>query len=173
MAPTSNDGTGKWHIRSGTPDDLPFLGQMLYEAACWRPERPCRPFHEVLGDPHIARYIHNWGRQGDTAVIAETSQSRPIGAAWYRLFAPTEQGYGYIDASIPELAIGVTPEYRGHGVGAALVTALLNLAHASGFTAMSLSVESVNPAVAIYERHGFRKVGTNGGAWTMRKDFRE
>lgn len=173
MVTETNDRAAKWRIRPGTHDDLPFLQRMLYDAASWQPERPRRPFDEVLGDPHIACYIHNWGRPGDTAVIAEMSQSKPIGAAWYRLFTPTEQGYGYIEASIPELTIGVTPEYRGAGVGTALIAAILNAAHDGGVTTMSLSVEFTNPAVALYERHGFHKVGTNGGAWTMRKDFKK
>jgi ribosomal protein S18 acetylase RimI-like enzyme len=169
----SNDGAAKWRIRVGTHDDLPVIQRMLYEAASWDPDRPRRPFDEMLGDPHIARYIHDWGRQSDTAMIAETAHSEPIGAAWYRLFNPAEPGYGYIDASIPELTIGVTPQYRGQGVGTELIAALLNVAHDEGFSAMSLSVEFTNPAVALYERHGFLKVGTNGGAWTMRTDIRQ
>lgn len=173
MSSVSNDGAAKWRIRAGTQDDLPFLQRMLYEAASWDPERPRCPVDEVLGDPHMARYIHDWGRQGDTAMIAETLHPEPIGAAWYRLFTQAEQGYGYIDASIPELTIGVTPQYRGQGVGTALIAALLNVAHDEGVSAMSLSVEFTNPAVALYDRHGFRKVGKNGGAWTMRTDIRQ
>ena len=36
------------------------------------------------------------------------------------------------------------------------------------YGAVSLSVEPDNPALALYQRHGFEKVGERGGAWIMR-----
>ena len=40
-------------------------------------------------------------------------------------------------------------------------------ARAEGFEGLSLSVEAASPAVSLYERHGFEKVGENGDSWTM------
>ena len=57
---------------------------------------------------------------------------------------------------------------RGRGYGAELLTSLLAQAKEDGFGAVSLSVEPDNPALALYERHGFEKVGERGGAWIMR-----
>ena len=51
------------------------------------------------------------------------------------------------------------------------MTALTHQAQLAGFTAISLSVEIANPAVALYERHGFRSVGIATGAYTMRRDL--
>jgi ribosomal protein S18 acetylase RimI-like enzyme len=160
-----------WRVRSGRPEDLPFLRQILYAAACWNPNRPQPSFDAALADPHNSRYLDGWGRSGDTAVVAEDAQSRPVGAAWYRLFDPTLPGYGFVDASIPELTIGVLPEYRGRGVGRALLGALLETARSAGLPAVSLSVEPINPAAVLYERVGFRKIGESGGSWTMRVDL--
>ena len=44
--------------------------------------------------------------------------------------------------------------------------ALLGQARGAGFEAISLSVEPDNPAVRLYERAGFTRVGGTG-AWTM------
>ena len=35
------------------------------------------------------------------------------------------------------------------------------------YAAISLSVEPDNPALRLYEQHGFAKVGEHGGAWVM------
>lgn len=126
---------------------------------------------EALADPHLARYLNGWGRDGDAAVIAEEGGD-PIGAAWYRLFSAEEPGYGFLDASIPELSIAVRADRRGKGVGAALLDALVDRARADGHPALSLSVEAANPAASLYERCGFVKVVRDDGEWTMRLDLR-
>jgi GNAT superfamily N-acetyltransferase len=63
----------------------------------------------------------------------------------------TEQlhSYGFIDASIPELGMGVGREHRRRGIGRALLSALLDRASADGYAAISLSVSPVNPAGAL------------------------
>lgn len=164
-----------YSIRAGEPDDLPFLKRMLYEAFSWRPGSPVMPFDIALADPAISRYVGNWARPGDAAVIAiDTAEDVPIGAAWYRLFPQDNSGYGYVDSETPELSIGVDPHYRGHGAGRALLEALLKRAHSDGFRALSLSVEPDNRiAAGLYERLGFRRVGTNGDSLTMLIDLTE
>ena len=164
------DAPASWRVRPGRPEDLPFLREMLYAAACWDPSRPQPSFDEALADPRNSRYLDGWGRPGDMAVVAEDAEQRPLGAAWYRLFDPALPGYAFVDASVPELTIGVLSEYRGRGIGGALIRALLEAARAAGLPALSLSVERTNPAVGLYERVGFRRVGEEGGSWTMRVD---
>ena len=150
-------------LRRGDGMDIPFMRSMLAYAYNFHTNN-----FDV--DVPVGRYVDGWGRPGDTAVVAEDAASRPIGAAWYRLFDPALPGYGFLDASIPELTIGVLGEHRGRGIGRALLNALLANARAAGFPALSLSVERTNPAAALYERVGFRKVGESGGSWTMRVD---
>lgn len=157
-------------IRRGEPSDLPFLREMLYEAAFWHPARPRPGLDAALDDPHIARYLRHWGRAGDVALIATDPEEREIGAAWYRLFDAAEPGYGFIDAATPEITIGVVEDWRGRGVGTALLAALLCEAHTTGVSALSLSVERANTARRLYLRHGFTRVGEDGASWTMLAD---
>ena len=115
----------------------------------------------------LLRYVEGWGRPGDRALVA-IEGFQPVGAAWYRLFTAEEPGYGFVDAETPELTIAVVPSARGRGHGDELLVALLEQARGDGFEGVSLSVEPENPALQLYERHGFRKVGEREGAWVMR-----
>ena len=154
-------------VRPAAPGDLPFLISMLYEAACWRPgARP--PADVVLTNPDIARYLRDWGRAGDLGVIAEEN-STPVGAAWIRRYDDADRGYGFVAADVPELTIGVAPAARGRGVGTRL---LAEIAAEATSRAISLSVESDNPAVRLYERAGYVPVAKDEGAWTMLLELR-
>jgi GNAT superfamily N-acetyltransferase len=168
---TESGPTAAWRIRVATPEDGQFLRAMLYECAFWHPSQPRPPLDEALAEPHLARYIEGWPRAGDAGVIAEDQPGQPIGAAWYRFFSPDAPGYGYLDAATPELSIAVAPGHRGRGVGAGLLAALLTTARQAAVPTLSLSVAQANPAVALYERHGFREVRLDGDSWTMRVDL--
>src|SRR3712207_3374122 len=135
----------RWPVRFATPDDLPFLRAMLYEAAYWRGGRERTLRDEALADQHLSKYLDGWQRVGDTGVIALGRNEAPLGAAWYRLFAVDSPGYGFLDGATPEISIAVLPAYRGMGMGSALLDALLAAAHTSGCAALSLSVEPANP----------------------------
>ena len=53
---------------------------------------------EVLSKPELARYLQDWGRPGDTAVLAiDLDGDVRLGAAWYRLMTSEEPGYGFVD----------------------------------------------------------------------------
>jgi ribosomal protein S18 acetylase RimI-like enzyme len=135
---------------------------MLHHAYYWRERAPQDPM-----EGSVQRYVMNWGRRGDAAVIALDDDGLPVGAAWYRLFKAKEPGYGFVDEQTPELSIAVVPSRRGKGFGDELLEALLTQAKRDGFTQVSLSVEPENPALRLYERHGFEKVGESGGSSTM------
>ncbi len=145
-------------IRRGGAQDIRFLRDMLHHAYYWR---------ERVPGSLVSRYVRGWGRAGDTAVIA-LENGFPVGAAWFRLFTEAEPGYGFVDERTPELAIAVVPSKRGHGIGEELLVALVERARATGYEALSLSVEPGNPARKLYERHGFEVVGQGSEAWTMR-----
>jgi GNAT superfamily N-acetyltransferase len=127
------------------------------------------PLAEALAGPELRPYLDGWGREGDRGVVA-IEAGRPLGAAWYRFFVPDAPGRGFISTGTPELTIAVVPERRGEGVGSALLSALLERARLDGVEAIALSVEPDNPALRLYERHGFAKVA-DGGAWTMRAEL--
>ena len=151
--------------------DLPFLWDMLYEAAFWRPDAPRPPRREALSGPALSHYLEGFGHSGDAAVVAvDRAGEARVGAAWYRLMAEDEPGYGFVAPGVPELSIGVAGHSRGRGIGSSLLEALLGRAAEDGFGAISLSVEDDNPAVRLYERHGFRKLFRVENSWTMRAE---
>jgi ribosomal protein S18 acetylase RimI-like enzyme len=156
-----------WKIRLATQADVPFLREMLYEAVCWRSLQPHPPREEVLAEPELAKLLSGWGRNGDTAVVAEWEDGAPIGAAWYRFWTTANHSYGFVDADTPELGIAVRQEMRQRGIGTALLTALLEQARRSTIAQISLSVEPENHSRRLYEKLGFKRVGTSGTSWTM------
>ena len=119
----------------------------------------------------IACYVEDWGRYGDDGLLAvDDTTGADLGAAWLRLWPGMETGYGFVDRSTPELAIAVRPEHRGRGIGTCLLDALLDRA-SQRHRAVSLSVSLDNPAVALYQRHGFRAIAESSGTLTMRYTF--
>jgi GNAT superfamily N-acetyltransferase len=148
-------------VRPVEPDDLSFLWDMLWEAAAVDPGMRARGKEAALADPLNRKYLDGWGRPGDAGVVAFDEVGRRLGAAWYRLFSVEAMSYGFIAPDVPELAIGVVAEARGRGVGRALLDALLTEARQQGFRAVGLSVDRRNPALRLYERHGFRDAGVS------------
>ena len=145
-------------IRPAGAQDLPFLRDMLRHAyyARWGSE----------ADVPLERYVAGWGRPGDNAVVA-IDEFQPVGAAWYRLFEADEPGYGFVDEQTPELTIAIVPSMRGRGLGEELLSVLLDRAREEGRLRISLSVEPDNPAIRLYEQHGFARVGERAGALVM------
>jgi len=58
---------------------------------------------------------------------------------------------------IPELAIGVLPNYRGNGIGAAILRRLIEEVRFQ-FPGIVLSVRRDNPAIRFYERLAFKVI---------------
>jgi ribosomal protein S18 acetylase RimI-like enzyme len=153
-------------IRSLTPDDQPFLWEMLYQAL-YIPADQTPPPREVIYQPDLARYVQDWGRSGDRGFVAiAPTTGQLIGAVWLRCLIGENQGYGYVDDATPELGIAVLPEYRGQGIG----TALLNALAASDPGAICLSVAADNPAVRLYQRFGFAILSQDHGTLILKRD---
>jgi len=148
-------------LRRGGAQDVRFLRDMLHHAYYWKERQP------GAGPGPVQLYVKAWGRPGDAATIA-LLDGFPVGAAWFRLFRQGTPGYGFVDEQTPELAIAVVPNARGKGVGGALLEALLERARAEGHQGVSLSVDRHNAgAIALYEQHGFRRVGETADSLTL------
>ncbi|HEX4819995.1 MAG TPA: GNAT family N-acetyltransferase, partial [Acidimicrobiales bacterium] len=149
-------------------DDFAFLATMLGEAAVWRPDKPTPTAEQVMADPRYAMYLAGWPRQGDHGVVAE--HDGPVGAAWYRTYAETDHGYGFVAEDVPELSIAVVASRRHEGIGRQLLVELIDASVSHGFRALSLSVAENNPARRLYESTGFVVVDKHGHTYTMVRD---
>jgi ribosomal protein S18 acetylase RimI-like enzyme len=139
---------------------------MLYHAI-YVPAGSEPPSKAILGEPDIAHYAENWGQENDVGFKA-LEAGVIAGAAWLRLI----QGFGFIAEDIPELTIAVLPDYRGRGIGTALLTRLIDTA-AQSFQGISLSVVGENPAMNLYRRLGFEIVRPDGASFTMVLRFKK
>ena len=171
MVPTSDVTSPGYALRLATADDREALVAALLAAVNWSPHRPPLDRGAVLADPAVNHYVVGWPRAGDLGVVAVTRAGPVVGAAWLREFPPDDPGYGYVAADVPELSIGVRPEYRGRGVGRQLLRALLAAARDEGVPRVSLSVERANRARRLYVAEGFQVVASGRDADTMVREL--
>ena len=149
-------------IRTLRADEYFELDSFLYEAI-FIPEGIEPPPREIIIQPELQVYVADFGsRYGDIAVAAETG-GRIVGAAWSRIM----NDYGHIDDETPSLAISLCRSFRGHGIGTALMKALLAELKDAGFRQVSLSVQKANRAVGLYRKTGFVTVDENDEEYIM------
>jgi ribosomal protein S18 acetylase RimI-like enzyme len=155
-------------IRKAKTEDYPFLRKMLYEAM-FIPEGEEKPPFSVIDEPELHVYLDDWMKKTDAGFIAEAG-SMDVGAAWARQFESAEKGaYGFIDADTPELCFAVNEQYRGNGIGTALMEALFAELRSRGYKRFSLSVDKLNRAYNLYQRLGFKVVKTQETDFLMLK----
>lgn len=150
-------------FRPWTNDDLPFLLESLHRSL--HVPEGAEPFpRSVLEDPAIAHYLERFGtRAGDDAQVCTGPGDERVGAAWCRRLPAEDPGYGFVEATIPELGMAVAAERRGLGIGRRLLRDLLERQ-----PVMSLSVDARNvAAVALYRSLGFETVDVVEGSITM------
>jgi GNAT superfamily N-acetyltransferase len=159
-----------WLVRPAVAADRPFLEDMLVEAVNWSPTWD-QSRESIFATPRITHYVAGWPRETDLGVVAEAA-GQPAGAAWLRFLPAADAGYGYVADDVPELTIGVTPPWRGRGVGRSLLRALADRARAAGIRQISLSVERKNFAQRLYLSEGYRIVDSSDRhSDTMLKDL--
>ena len=161
----------RYTTRLAALSDGMFLREMVYEAAAGigrdRPDR-----ETVLADPGVVAFVEGWGRPGDHGIIAECDLE-PVGAAWFRVFPDDDPEGGFVGGQTPELLIALSPEHRGKGVGALLLTAIIAKARDESMPSIGLNVLRANlPAVSLFRRHGFEVVREANGVLTMQLPLR-
>jgi GNAT superfamily N-acetyltransferase len=148
-------------IRRGDRLDVPFLRSLLGHAYG-------RHVSALETEIPISCYVDNWGRRGDTALIAMDG-GHSIGAGWYRLFTEASHGYGFVDPQTPELTVVVVPSRQGEGIGQELLTALLARAESEGYRGLSASVENDSTERENFLAQGFEVVSQEGRTLTLRR----
>lgn len=137
-------------IRELKKEEYPLLRDFLYEAI-FVPEGMSAPERSIIERPELAMYYENFGSgEADHCLVAET-EGKVIGAVWTRIM----HDYGHVDDETPSLAISLYREYRGQGIGTALLEEMLHLLKQRGYRRVSLSVQKQNRALNMYERAGF------------------
>lgn len=149
-------------IRPIRDSELPLLTEFLYEAI-FQPEGARLAPRTIIQQPSIWIYIDGFGAKKDDLCVVAEVDGVVVGAAWARRI----KGFGHIDNETPELAISVYPEYRGAGIGSALMRGLLEALKKKGLKRASLSVQKENPAVRFYRRLGFTVYSENDEDYLM------
>jgi ribosomal protein S18 acetylase RimI-like enzyme len=75
--------------------------------------------------------------------------------------------YGHIDEQTPSFAISLYKQYRGMGIGTALMRTMLEELKKQGYKQASLAVQKENYAVKMYKNAGFCIIDENDEEYIM------
>lgn len=152
----------QYTIRPMREEEYHLLGDFLYEAI-FIPEGVEPPPRAIIEQPELQVYIRNFGKEsGDCCFVAE-ADGRVVGAVWARIM----NDYGHIADDVPSLAISLYEEYRGMGLGTALMYKILSRLREMGFARASLAVQKANFAGKLYEKVGFKTIDQNDEEYIM------
>jgi len=142
--------------------EYPRLNDFLYEAI-FIPDGIKPPPRSIIASPALRVYVDLFGAlEADFALVAEIER-KIVGAVWVRIM----NDYGHIDDKTPSLAISLYKEYRGQGIGTAMIKEMLSLLKTHGYKHVSLSVQKANFAAEMYRKIGFEIVRENEEEWIM------
>lgn len=149
-------------LRPLREDETELLKEFLYEAI-YIPEGETAPDRSILSRPELSVYYEDFGsRPADHCIVAETD-GKVVGAVWTRIM----NDYGHVDEETPSLAISLYQDYRGMGIGTAMLQKMLGLLKTQGYQKVSLSVQKANAVVRLYRAVGFRVAGENEEEYIM------
>lgn len=151
-------------IREMRQSEYPLLESFLYEAIFIPVGVEPAP-KSIICRPELQVYISGFGtNEHDIAFVADVD-GKIVGAVWVRIM----NDYGHVDDNTPSLAISLYKEYRGKGIGTALMKEMLTALKALGYKQVSLSVQKENYATKIYQKVGFQIIGENEEEYLMLK----
>ncbi len=151
-------------LRPLTDDDRAMLRDACLINMNW--VEPRFSLDDLDGRPELAHYYTAFDASRDFGFGA-VDDGEVLAVAWVVFLPADDPGYGFVDASMPELSITAFEGHRGRGLGSAVLDAVIDEARRRDVPGISLSVEDGNRARHLYERAGFRVVGRNGNADTM------
>ena len=147
-------------LRPATPADYHFM-RLLY-GSTREEEMKQFPFDEFrkkefLDQQFGAQYQHYQLHYPTCERNIVEKDGKPIGRLWIDEWRD----------QIRLVDIALMPEWRGSGIGSALLDEVLERGANAG-KPVTIHVEGYNPALRMYERRGFVKVDTNGVYFLMK-----
>ena len=152
----------EYRIREIQKQEYPLLDNFLYEAI-FVPEGVEPPPKTIITSPELQVYVERFGKSKDDWGLVAEVDGKIVGAVWCRIV----NDYGHIDDETPSLAISLYKEYRGFGIGTAMMKEILALLKAHGYSRVSLSVQKANYAAMMYQKIGFEIVRENEEEYIM------
>ncbi|MCI9622875.1 MAG: GNAT family N-acetyltransferase [Lachnospiraceae bacterium] len=151
-----------YKIRKIQKQEYPLLDNFLYEAI-FVPEGIEPPPKTIITSPELQVYVERFGESKDDWGLAAEVDGKIVGAVWVRIM----NDYGHIDNETPSLAISLYKEYRGFGIGTAMMKEILALLKSHGYRRVSLSVQKANYAAKMYLKIGFEIIRQNEEEFVM------
>lgn len=151
-----------YKIRTILEGEDSLLKEFLYEAI-FVPEGASAPPKSIINQPELQIYITDFGKEKDDIGLVAEVDEQAIGAVWVRIM----NDYGHIDNDTPSFAISLYKDYRGLGIGTALMKEMLHILKDRGYKQVSLAVQKANYAVKMYQKIGFVIVDENGKEYIM------
>lgn len=149
-------------IREMQEAEYGLLEDFLYEAI-FIPEGAEKPPKNIVARPELQVYVKDFGREKDDHCLVAETDGKIVGAVWMRVM----NDYGHIEEGIPSFAISLYEEYRGKGIGTALMQQMLGKLKQLGYQKTSLAVQKANYAVRMYKKVGFEIIGENEEEYIM------
>lgn len=149
-------------IREMLKEEYGLLEDFLYEAV-FIPKGISPPPKSIIMQPELQVYINDFGKEKDDVAFVAEADGKAAGAVWARIM----NDYGHIDDSTPSLAISLYKEYRGQGMGTAMLKEMLSALKQKGYARTSLAVQKANYAVKMYQKAGFEIVDENEEEYIM------
>ena len=121
------------------------------------------PPESITKQPELQVYLTDFGEKKDDIGLVAEVDSKVVGAAWVRIM----NDYGHVNDATPSFAISLYKEYRGLGIGTALMKEMLYVLKQRGYEHTSLAVQKANYAVGMYKKVGFEIVDENEEEYIM------
>lgn len=150
-----------YRIREIRQEEYAILDDFLYEAI-FIPEGVEEPPNSIIRQSELQVYVSDFGKKDDHCLVAEVD-GEIIGAVWTRIM----NDYGHVDDTTPSFAISLYQDFRGQGIGTALMEEMLALLRERGYKKASLSVQKESYAYQLYLKVGFGIVDENEEEYIM------
>lgn len=151
-----------YNIRTILESEESLLQDFLYEAV-FVPEGVPAPPKSIINQPELQVYLSDFGKKKDDIGLIAEVDKKAVGAVWVRVM----NDYGHIDNDTPSFAISLYKDYRGLGIGTALMKEMLRILKDRGYKQASLAVQKANYAVKMYQKTGFEIVSENEEEYIM------